>query len=187
MLPLENWPCQAWQATSTHPLLAPIVKTSILPMLGLMLVKNENKPEFSGRFFLNGFGEPRPFTGFSVCQQPFLCLAQKHTRTKWKWHRQMWQCNKKQWIWSTGAQYPKLQMQQEWKKPQHVILLRKHRIKTGEWNYQRPASLAYRAGEISFAELSQFLTQAIEIQKSYLENLNGYNQSVIQYNYYINQ
>ena len=51
----------------------------------------------------------------------------------------------------------------------------------------KAASLAYRAGEISFAELSQFLTQAIEIQKNYLENLNGYNQSVIQYYYYINQ
>ena len=51
----------------------------------------------------------------------------------------------------------------------------------------KAASLAYRAGEISFAELSQFLTQAIEIQKNYLENLNAYNQSVIQYNYYINQ
>jgi cobalt-zinc-cadmium resistance protein CzcA len=49
------------------------------------------------------------------------------------------------------------------------------------------ASLAYRAGEIGFAELSQFLTQAIEIQKNYLENLNAYNQSVIRYYYYINQ
>ena len=29
--------------------------------------------------------------------------------------------------------------------------------------------------------------KAIEIQKNYLENLNVYNQSVIQYNYYINQ
>ncbi len=51
----------------------------------------------------------------------------------------------------------------------------------------KAASLAYRAGEISFAELSQYLSQAIEIQKNYLENLNAYNQSVIQYNYYINQ
>jgi heavy metal efflux system protein len=31
------------------------------------------------------------------------------------------------------------------------------------------------------------LTQAIEMQKNYLENLNSYNQSVIQYYYYINQ
>ncbi|MGB4843965.1 MAG: TolC family protein, partial [Ferruginibacter sp.] len=51
----------------------------------------------------------------------------------------------------------------------------------------KAASLAYRAGEISFAELSQFLTQAIDIQKNYLEVLNTYNQSVIQYNYFINK
>ena len=48
----------------------------------------------------------------------------------------------------------------------------------------KAASLAYRSGEISFAELSQFLTQAIEVQKNYLENLNDYNHSVIQYYYY---
>ena len=48
----------------------------------------------------------------------------------------------------------------------------------------KAASLAYRAGEISFADLSQFITQAIEIQKNYLESLNTYNQSVIQYNFY---
>ena len=51
----------------------------------------------------------------------------------------------------------------------------------------KAASLAYRAGEISFAEMSQFLTQAIDIQKNYLEVLNTYNQSVIQYYYFINQ
>lgn len=49
------------------------------------------------------------------------------------------------------------------------------------------ASLAYRSGEISFAELSQFITQAIEIQRNYLDVLNEYNQAVIQANYYINQ
>ena len=51
----------------------------------------------------------------------------------------------------------------------------------------KAASLAYRSGEISFAELSQFLTQAIEVQKNYLENLNDYNHSVIQYYYYFQQ
>jgi len=44
----------------------------------------------------------------------------------------------------------------------------------------RSANLAYQAGEISFAELSQFLTQAIEIERNYLDALNGYNQSAIQ-------
>ena len=50
----------------------------------------------------------------------------------------------------------------------------------------KAASLSYRSGEISFAELSQFLTQAIDIRKNYLEVMNQYNQSAIQFNYYNN-
>jgi len=46
------------------------------------------------------------------------------------------------------------------------------------------AELSYKAGEISFAELSQFLTQAIEIQKNYLDVLNQYNQSAIEFSFY---
>lgn len=51
----------------------------------------------------------------------------------------------------------------------------------------KAASIAYSSGEIGFAELSQFLTQAIDIQKNYLDILNQYNQSVIQYYYFINR
>jgi cobalt-zinc-cadmium resistance protein CzcA len=50
----------------------------------------------------------------------------------------------------------------------------------------KAANLSYRSGEISFAELSQFLTQAIDIQRNYLDVLNEYNQSAIQLNYYTN-
>ena len=51
----------------------------------------------------------------------------------------------------------------------------------------KAANLSYRAGEISFAELSQYLTQAIDIQRNYLDVLNEYNQSAIQLNYYLNR
>ncbi|WP_315824500.1 TolC family protein [Paraflavitalea speifideaquila] len=51
----------------------------------------------------------------------------------------------------------------------------------------KAATLAYRAGEIGFTGLSQYLSQAIDIQRNYLENLNAYNHSVIQYYYYFNQ
>jgi cobalt-zinc-cadmium resistance protein CzcA len=50
----------------------------------------------------------------------------------------------------------------------------------------KAANLSYRSGEIGFAELCQFLTQAIDIQRNYLEVLNEYNQSAIQLNYYTN-
>ena len=51
----------------------------------------------------------------------------------------------------------------------------------------KASTLAYRSGEIGFSELSQFLTQAIDIRKNYLENLNQYNQAAVQFNYYINR
>jgi len=51
----------------------------------------------------------------------------------------------------------------------------------------KAANLSYRSGEISFAELSQYLTQAIDIQRNYLDVLNEYNQSAIQLNYFTNQ
>ncbi len=43
----------------------------------------------------------------------------------------------------------------------------------------RSATASYRAGEIGFIELSQFLTQSIEIERNYLDALNSYNQSAI--------
>lgn len=49
------------------------------------------------------------------------------------------------------------------------------------------ASLSYKSGETSFAEMSQFVIQAIQIKQNYLESLNAYNQSVIEYNYLTNQ
>jgi cobalt-zinc-cadmium resistance protein CzcA len=51
----------------------------------------------------------------------------------------------------------------------------------------KAANISYRAGEISFADLSQFLTQAIDIQRNYLEVLHQYNQAAIQLNYYLNR
>ncbi|TDO20825.1 CusA/CzcA family heavy metal efflux RND transporter [Pedobacter duraquae] len=48
----------------------------------------------------------------------------------------------------------------------------------------KAADLSYRAGEIGFAELSQFLAQAIDIQRNYIDVLNEYNQSAVKLNYY---
>ena len=47
------------------------------------------------------------------------------------------------------------------------------------------STLSYRAGEISFAELSQYLTLSIDIQQRYLEQLQQYNQAAIQLLYYV--
>ncbi len=49
------------------------------------------------------------------------------------------------------------------------------------------ATLSYRSGEISFAELGQYLAQAIDIRRNYLDNLNRYNQAAVRFHYLINQ
>ena len=49
------------------------------------------------------------------------------------------------------------------------------------------AEQSYRAGEISFAELSQFLTQATLLRIHYLDALYTYNHQAIEYNYYQNE
>jgi len=48
------------------------------------------------------------------------------------------------------------------------------------------AEEAYRAGEISFADMSQFLVQAITIREKYLDALNKYNGNANEYNYLLN-
>jgi len=49
----------------------------------------------------------------------------------------------------------------------------------------KAAHLSYNSGEISFAELSQFMTQAIDIEINYLDALNQYNKSYIAYQFLI--
>ena len=51
----------------------------------------------------------------------------------------------------------------------------------------KAANQSYQAGEISYSDLSLYLSQAIEIRKNYLDNLNAYNQAIIEYNYFTNK
>ena len=55
------------------------------------------------------------------------------------------------------------------------------------WNGQGSRNQSYQAGEISYSDLSLYLSQAIEIRKNYLDNLNAYNQAIIEYNYFTNK
>ena len=48
----------------------------------------------------------------------------------------------------------------------------------------KAANLGYQSGEISYAELIQFLTQSIDIKINYLNSLNLYNRSVVNYQYF---
>ncbi|MGB3155152.1 MAG: TolC family protein, partial [Chitinophagaceae bacterium] len=145
-------------------------------------------PEFSGRFFSQRlWGAKDPFTGFSV-SAAFPLFGASAFRSKVKVAQADRAVQQKQYEYDMQVlRSRQLQMQQEVEKNKSILFFYETSGLIQAYEIIKAASLAYRAGEISFAELSQFLTQAIEIQKNYLENLNTYNQSVIQYNYYINQ
>ncbi len=188
LLPLEKMPMPVAASDSTHPLLALQSQNINIANAGISVIKNENKPEFSGRFFTQRlYGVKDPFTGFSVSAVFSLFGANAYSN-KVKVAQAEMAVQQKQYEYDKQVfTTRRIQLQQEVEKNNSLLAFYETAgLKQAE-EIIKAASLAYRAGEISFAELSQFLTQAIEIQKNYLENMNGYNQSVIQYYYYINK
>lgn len=187
-LPLEKIAVPGLVNDSLHPVLALQSQNINIATAGIGVIRNENKPEFSGRFFSQRlWGAKDPFTGFSVTAAfpLFGAGAYKH---KVKTAQAEMAVQQKQFDYESQIlTTQKLQLQQEVEKNNTILSFYEATgLKQAE-EIIKAASLAYRSGEISFAELSQFLSQAIEIQKNYLDNLNAYNHSVIQYNYFINQ
>lgn len=173
---------------SIHPFLALQAQNMNIANAGIDVIKNENKPEFSGRFFSQRvWGARDPFTGVSVTAA-FPLFGLKAYRSKVKMAEAELAVQQKQFEYDNQLlNTRKTQMQQEVEKNNSILLFYETTgLKQAE-EIIKAATLAYKSGEISFAELSQFYSQAIEIQTNYLDNLNAYNQSVIQYYYYINQ
>ncbi|MBK8496274.1 MAG: TolC family protein [Chitinophagaceae bacterium] len=188
MQPLEKLSMPVFSRDSIHPLLALQSQNINIANAGVAVVKNENKPDFSGRFFSQRlWGASDPFTGFSVTAS-FPLFGASAYRSKVKTAQAEVLLQQRQFEYGKQLFNTKqLQMQQEMKRNNSLLSFYEKSGLRQASEIINASTLAYRAGEISFAELSQFLAQAIDIQKNYLEALNTYNQSVIQYNYFINQ
>ncbi|WP_114790604.1 CusA/CzcA family heavy metal efflux RND transporter [Niabella yanshanensis] len=171
-----------------HPLLQLQQQNIDIAASNIAVQKNTNRPDFSGRFFSQRvWGAKDPFTGFSVSAAiPLFGTGANRSKVK--------AAEAEREVAEKSFAYQTQQLQTQ--KAISLTAIEKNRslvsfyetsgLKQAE-EIIKAAGLSYRAGEISFAELSQFLSQAIGIRQSYLDVLNEYNQSVIQFNYYNNK
>ncbi len=186
--PLEKIPVPFHTTDSLHPVLALQQQNINIANANINVVKNENRPEFSGRFFSQRlYGVQDPYSGFSVAVM-FPLFGAGAYKNKIKTAQaeatvQQRQLDYEKQVLNTQL----LQKQTEVERNMDMLAFYETSGLKQANEIIKASSLAYRAGEISFAELSQFLAQAVDIQQNYLDNLNAYNQSVIQYNYFINQ
>jgi cobalt-zinc-cadmium resistance protein CzcA len=152
------------------------------------LQQQSRNPNFEGRFFSQRlYGIKNPYSGFSITVGiPLLGGSSYRNKIKAAEFEKDYQ--------QTILDYERLSMntnyRQAYQQLQKDSELLSYYESTGLEQAEailKAANIAYRAGEISFAELTQFVTQSIDIQKNYLDVLNQYNQSAIQLNYYLNR
>lgn len=150
--------------------------------------KQQNHPDFSIRAFSQKYiGLKDPVSGFSL-GVAFPLFGLKPMRARIEATEAEAEVQQTQLDWQ--QQNLNSQQEQALKEVEKEIIMLNFYEGSGLEQAQAiiaAASLSYKSGEISFAELSEFLIQAIGIKQNYLESLNLYNQSVIEYNYLTNQ
>lgn len=154
----------------------------------LHMAKMSPLPEFSGRLFTQRlYGLSNPYSGFSVTMGvPIFGIGSYRNKIKAAKLEREYQ----QTLYSYEGQVFETevaQTRQALDKSAQMLAYYESAGMSQADAIIRAANLSYRGGEISFAELSQFLNQAIDIRKNYLDNLNQYNQNAIQLNYYLNK
>ncbi len=172
----------------SHPMLVLQQQNVNIASSNINVQKNANRPEFSGRFFSQRlWGAKDPFTGFSVTTS-FPLFGSGAYRNKVKTATAEKETQEKM------LDYQTQQFQTQ--RASSITEMERNRVLLDFYETSglkqaeviiAAATLSYRSGEISFAELGQFLSQAIGIRQSYLDALNQYNQSAIQFNYYNNK
>ena len=171
-----------------HPLLQQQQQNIAIAGAEMQVTRQSRMPNFEGRFFTQRlYGVTPPYSGFSVTVGiPLFGAGSYRNSMKAARVEQQYQ--------QSVLDYQRLSIHAEYNQLYQQVQKNKELLayyeSTGLQQAEaiiKAANLSYRAGEISFAELSQYLAQAIDIQRNYLEVLNQYNQSAIQLNYYLNR
>lgn len=186
--PLKKLDVALLENTGTHPLIALQEQNIQVAASNIQVQKNGNKPEFSGRVFSQRlWGANDPYTGVSVTAS-FPLFGLNAYRSKVKVAEAEKEVQEKTLNYETQVlQNQKLSAIAEIEKNFSLLNFYETAGLRQAEEIINAASLSYRTGEINFAELSQFLNQAIGIRQNYLDVLNQYNHSAIQFNYFNNK
>ena len=173
---------------NNHPQLQLQQQNISIAQAELNIQQQSRKPNFEGRFFSQRlYGVSNPYSGFSISVGiPLFGSNAYKNRVKAAQLEQNYQ--------KSVLDYQRLALVSSYNQSYQQLLKDQQLVsyyeKTGLAQAEaiiKSSNLAYRGGEINFAELSQYLSQAIDIQKNYLDVLNQYNQSAIQLNYFLNR
>lgn len=172
----------------SHPFILQQEQNIAIANAEIKVARQTRMPDFQGRFFTQRlYGLRDPYSGFSfTVGVPLFGRGAYHNSIKAAEVEKQYQ----QSVLDYQQQALQTERQQDVQQLQKNKELLDYYESTGLKQAEliiKAANLSYRAGEISFAELSQFLTQAIDIQRNYLDVLNQYNQSAIQLNFYLNR
>lgn len=172
---------------NNHPQLQLRQQNIHIAQAALNVQQQSRNPNFEGRFFSQKlYGVSNPYSGFSVTVGiPLFSGSTYRNKVKAGQLEQTYQ--------QSVLEYEKLELITNYNQSYQQLLkyrdLLSYYEKTGLAQAEaiiKSSNLAYRGGEINFAELTQYLSQAIDIQKNYLDVLNQFNQSAIQLNWLMN-
>lgn len=174
--------------TMTHPTLLAQQQNIEVAQSLIQVQKNTNKPELTARVFSQSYlGIDDPLTGFSV-GMALPIFGTKSFKNKIKALETDVEIKQAELTWQEmNLDHQKSQFKTEVER-ENIML--EFYEETGIQQAEaiiKAANLSYRSGEIGFAELSEFMIQAIGIKQSYLDSLNAYNQSMIEYQYLNNE
>ncbi|MFV8326942.1 CusA/CzcA family heavy metal efflux RND transporter [Flavobacterium sp. ZS1P14] len=175
-------------ATENHPNLLLLQQNVAIANSEIAIQKSNRLPEFSGRFFSQKlYGVDDPFSGFSFSTS-FPIFGSGANRNKIKAAKTEKEVQEQQLQYQTQILKSSLaQRQTEVEKSVSGLQFYETSGLQQAEEIIKAANQSYRAGEISYADFSLYLSQAIEIRKNYLDNLNAYNQAIIEYNYFTNK
>ncbi len=186
--PLKKIEPGAGDDAAAHPLLSLQQQNVHIASSNIAVQRNTNRPELSGRFFTQRlWGANDPFTGFSVTAAiPLLGAGAYKSKVRAAMAEKEAQEEMLAWQ-SQQLTTQKAASESDMLKNEELLEFYESSGLQQASDIIEAARLSYNAGDISFAELSQFLGQAIEIRQNYLDVLNHYNQSVIQLSYFENR